>query len=270
MSKPSRVFRLGVLADLHVGSRYALVPPAFRGDPGPAGMFLDYMWSCWLDFVQKCPPLDCLIINGDSMEGEHPTLRSAPDAIDTSPVRQVDMAVDTLGLIRPKAKKLWLVRGTGFHEGLWNQSLEQLGRELHAEKWTDRRYSGEVLEGTFAGHTLNVCHAQTFGAIYQGTLLDRTARFAALADSVCKSVEADLIIRSHTHQTGLGCFQGKWVLSTRCWKLLNPHAISRMEYYRALSSLGLGGHVITFSEDGITWRDFKYEPYKPDAVRKLA
>ena len=60
MSKPPRVFRLGVLADLHVGSRYALVPPAFRGDPGPAGMFLDYMWACWLDFVKHCPPLDRL------------------------------------------------------------------------------------------------------------------------------------------------------------------------------------------------------------------
>jgi hypothetical protein len=267
----SKLFRLGVIADTHIGSRYALVPPKHRPhDAGPGGVVMDYMWECWQHFTKAVPALDALIINGDSMEGEHPTLRSAPDALDVSPLRQADMAIETLGPLRDKARKLWLVRGTGFHEGKWNEALERVGRELQAEKWSDRRYSGEALDGTMAGYTINAVHAQTFGAIYQGTLLDRTARFSALAEVMGHAPKADINIRSHTHQTGLGQFMGRWVLSTRCWKMLNPHAIAKIEYWRALASLGLGGHVLTLSEDGIAWRDYAYEAFKPADLRKLA
>lgn len=270
MPKPSPVRRLLVIADTHIGSRYALVPPASRPfNPGPAGRFMSYIWECYQDMLRQLPPLDAVIINGDTLEGEHPTLRSAPDALDVSPLRQVDMAIEVLGPLREKTKTMWLIRGTGFHEGKWNEGLERLGLELNAERWGDRRYSGEVLDGDFFGLKVNAAHAMSIGALYQGTLADRTARFMALAEIAGKALHADLIIRSHVHQTGLGCFQGRWVLVTRCWKLLNPYAVARMELSRAVSSLDLGGHLITISEHGISFRDFSYEPFK-DAYRKLA
>jgi len=270
MPKSSPVRRILVISDTHIGSRYALVPPAFRANEvGPAGVFMDYIWSCWQDMLKKLPPLDCVIINGDSMEGEHPTLRSAPDAIEVSPIRQVDMALHTLAPLRAKTKKLWLIRGTGFHEGKWNEALESLGRELQAEKWSDRRYSGEVLDGEFYGLTINAAHAMSFGAIYHGTLADRTARFMLLAQALGKTLPADLIIRSHVHSTGLGKFMGKWVLITRCWKLINPHAVNKLEYSRAASGLDLGGHLITMSDDGIAFKDYSYEPFKA-SYRKLS
>ena len=179
------------------------------------------------------------------------------------------MAIETIALLRAKAKKLWLVRGTGFHEGKWNEAVETLGAELKAEPWSDRRYSGEVLDGRIRGIAVNAAHAQTTGAIYQGTTINRTALFAAVADAAAKTTPANIIIRSHTHSTGKGEFYSKWVLSTRCWKLVNPHVISRMEYYRAQALLDLGGHVLTFSDDGVAWKDYPYDTYKA-AVRALA
>jgi hypothetical protein len=263
-------YRIGVIADLHCGSRYAITPPGYRPNQGgPSGVFSDYMADCFAHFTKACPPLDCLIINGDCLEGEHPTLRSAPDALDTSPLRQVDVAVEVLSPLRAKSKALWLVRGTGFHEGKWCEALEALGQELKAEPWSKRRYSGEVLDGILGGVRFNVAHAQTSGAIYPGTLMNRTAWFANLAERMAKTVESDIIIRSHTHCTGKGEYMDKWVLSTRAWKLVNPHAVSKMEYYRAAALLDLGGHVLTLSPDGIMWREFKYAPYKADH-RKLA
>lgn len=273
MSKsPSpRVYRMALVADTHVGSRYALIPPQFRpANPGPSGVALEYMWACWQHFVKACPPLDVLLLNGDSCEGEHPTLRSAPDALDTSPLHQVDMAIETLGPLRDKADKLWLVRGTTFHEGKWNEALERLGSELKAERWSDRRRSGEVLDGTFAGLTINAAHAQTTGAIYPGTLQNRTAWFANMAENLAKTVHADVVVRSHTHSAGKGEWFDKWIISTRCWKLVNPHAIARMEYYRAQALLDLGADVMTVGPDGISWKKYNYEPYKPKELRKLA
>lgn len=264
-------FRVLVLADTHCGSRYALVPPAFRPpNSGPAGVFMEYMWACWQDMIAQLPPLDLVIHNGDACEGEHPTMRSSPDALDTSPLRQVDMAVETLGPVRDKARRFWLVRGTGFHDGKWCEQVERLGAELKASEWSDRRHSGEVLEGTFAGYTWNVVHAQTTGAIYPATLMNRTAWFANLADHLGKTVPADIIIRSHTHSSGKGEYFGKWILSTRCWKLVNPYAISRMEYYRAQALLDLGAHLITITPDGICWKDYPYAAYKPAKLRALA
>jgi len=274
MSTPSgkvaSTSRLCVIADTHIGSKYALVPVRFRpANPGPAGVFMTYMFDCWQHFVKACPLVDCLIINGDTLEGSHPTLRTAPEAIDTNPLHQVDMAIETLGPLRDKAKTLWLIRGTDFHEGKWAEAIEQLGIELKAEKWSNRRRSGEVLDGTFAGHVLNAAHAQTTGAIYPGTLMNRTAWFATLADRLAKTIPADIIIRSHTHSTGKGEYMGKWVLSTRAWKLCGPQAIARMEYYRAQALLDLGAHVLTIGPDGIAWRDFAYENYKAPTPRRL-
>ena len=271
MSTPQRKHRLLIISDTHIGSRYALVPPAFRAKKaGPGQMFMEYMWSCWQHMLSRLPPLDCVILNGDSMEGEHPTLRTAADSIEVSPLRQVDMAIETLAPLRQKTKKFWLVRGTGFHEGKWNQAIEDLGRELEAEQWTDRRYSGEVLDGDFFGLKLNVVHSMSVGAIYSGTLNDRTTRFAALAEYLGKTVRAELIVRSHVHSTGLGRYMDKWILVTRCWKLLNPHVVAKMEYSRAAASLDLGGHLLTLSEDGLCWKDYPYEPYKAASYRKLA
>jgi len=236
---------------------------------GPAGVFMSYIWDCWMDMIKQLPSVDCLILNGDTMEGEHPTLRSAPDALEVSPLRQVDMAIEALEPLCKKVGHVWLIRGTGFHEGKWNEALESLGREIGAEKWTDRRYSGEVLDGDFYGLKINAAHAMSVGAIYQGTLADRTARFMALAEACGKTLPADLIIRSHVHQTGLGRFFGRWVLVTRCWKLINPYAVARMEYARAAAGLDLGGHLITISNDGLSFKDYAYEPYKA-THRKLA
>ena len=74
---------------------------------------MDYSWQIWSHFVKVCPPLDVLISNGDELEGSHPTLRSAPESVDQSPLRQVDIALEAMGPLRDKAKKFWLVRGTG-------------------------------------------------------------------------------------------------------------------------------------------------------------
>ena len=271
MSKPKQsVFRIGFLADTHFGSKHSPLPPKYRPpNPGPAGMWMDYSWSIWQHFVHECPPLDVLVSNGDELEGAHPTLRSAPDSVDQSPLRQVDIALEALGPLRAKAKKMWLVRGTGFHTGIWYEAIETLGRELNAEKWAERRYSGTVLDGEMGGITFNCVHAQSTGAIYSGTLLNRTAWFATIAEQLGKTIKADVIVRSHTHQFGLAKFSNHWVLSTRAFKLCDEFAQTKLEYFRAQALLDLGATVLTIGPDGMTWKDYAYQPWKP-SHRKLA
>ena len=143
-------------------------------------------------------------------------------------------------------------------------------KELRAEQWAPRRYSGMALEGELGGIRVNCVHAQSAGAIYPGTLLNRTAWFAAMAERAGKSADADVIVRSHTHSFGLGKFQDKWVLSTRCWKLPNnDYAVTRMEFFRAHALCDLGATILTIGPDGLTWSDHAYPPWKA-THRKLA
>lgn len=108
----SRVYRLGIIADLHCLSRYALVPPRFRpAQPLPSAMFHDWLWECWLDFCRKCPPLDSLIVNGDTIEGESPSKRDAMDALTDDLNLQVDAAVENGGPGHPVGEGIYkLVR----------------------------------------------------------------------------------------------------------------------------------------------------------------
>jgi hypothetical protein len=267
---PASPHRIGFVADVHAGSKYAVVPPRFLpASAGPAGKFTTYVWDIWTDFVKRCPPLDALVLNGDILDGENPNKRAASNAVDDSPHKQVDMALEALGPLRDKTHKVWLVRGTVYHDSKYHEPIEILGRELRCEEWDERRYSGYVLEGEFCGVRLHATHAMSMGAIYGGTLADRTTLFAAAAENQAKTNPADLIVRSHTHRTFRGESHGKTFLQTRCWSLVTPYAIAKMEAYRAALLCDLGAHVLTLTPDGWCWKDYGYEPFKAD-IRKLA
>lgn len=267
--KPATIYRLGLLSDLHCMSRYGLVPPKFWPQGGaaaqPAQQFYAYMWSCWLDFVERCPSLDACIINGDVLEGETPTSRSSMDALTDNFVTQGDAAEEVIGLLRPKIGKLWVLRGTRFHEGKHVETLESVARNVQAEQWSDHRYTGEVLDGEFHGLQLNATHHMTTGWIYPAGGADRTALFAAACEAEAKAVPADVIVRSHLHMRRIVQAHGKWVVLTPAWKLINPHAIKVMEYYRAQVSSDLGAIILeTDGQGSIAWRKFEYAPYKPE------
>jgi hypothetical protein len=233
-------------------------------------MFHDWLWECWLDFCRKCPPLDSLIVNGDTIEGESPSKRDAMDALTDDLNLQVDAAVETLSLIRPKTKQLVLLRGTPYHEGRHAEAIERIGADLDAMEWAPRRRSGFILEADFHGLRLNVSHPMTIGAIYRGTVADRTAIFAAAAERLGKTLEADIIIRSHIHSTHKSQTHDKWVLLTRCFKAVNMYAVNRMEFYRASLLNDIGAHVLeTDGQGSVSWRDFAYAP-KHVKRRKLA
>ena len=267
----SRIYRLGIISDLHVFSRYGLVPPSFRPvAPLPSATIHDYLWDVWADFVKRCPQLDVLLINGDIIEGESPSRRDAMDALSDDLNLQADAAVETLKPLCQKARHLWITRGTPYHEGRHFEIIERIALDLGAEEWAPRRYTGYVLEGTFHGLRINATHHVTLGAIYRGTIADRMALFAAAAESLGKAHEADIIIRSHSHMKFIGKSHGKWVVLTPAWKVVSPYAAKRMEWYRASLLSDIGGLVLeTDGAGSVAWREFDYPP-ATFAIRKLA
>jgi hypothetical protein len=271
-ASPAATHRLGILSDLHALSRYALVPPRFRvKGGGPSSRFQGYLWDCWRDFCRRCPELDALVLNGDIIEGESPSPRDAKDALHEDPLMQVDAALEILEPLRLKTKHIWLVRGTPYHEGKFFETIERLGSELKTRKWSDDppRYSGFVLERDFYGVKVRATHHMTVGAIYRGTLADRTALFATAAEALGKSSHFDVEVRSHVHMKYLGKSHGRWVVITPAFKLITPYAIKRMEVARAQLLSDIGGIVMTVQGAQIGFQEFDYAPYLADTSASL-
>lgn len=272
------MYRLGLVSDLHAGSQYGLVPRQWWPQGGmksfPSASFISYLWECWEHYCANCPPLDCLIVNGDLIEGENPSKRDAMDAMTDNLLTQGQMAEVALGMLidKTKPKTIWIIRGTPYHDGKHFETLESIARNLGAEKWADHRWTGYVLEGAWRGIKLNVTHHMTTGAIYTGTLATRTALFATAAERLGHTNEADLIVRSHLHMKYVGKSYGKWVVLMPCWKLVTPYAIKKMELYRASLLNDLGAVVVETDGAGKrVWIDdvsFEYPSYRAD-LREL-
>jgi hypothetical protein len=259
----TKVARIGFIGDLHALSRYALVPPRFRPQADrPTSRFYGYVWECWEHFCKHCPPLDTLVVNGDSLEGETPTQRSPNDALTDSILDQADAAVDILKMIRPKVKRLWLLRGTPFHDQKHFEALELIGEKVKAEPWTDRRRTGEVLDLKWQGFGFNISHHQTGGWLYLAGGADRMALMACAAEAQGKTLKADVIVRSHLHQKRIVQAHSKWVILLPGWKLPNPYAVQKMEYMRAMESCDLGAVLMEVRNGQLVPDDtFTYRPF---------
>ncbi len=270
-------YRLGLISDLHAGSRYGLVPPKWWPQGGlsvmPSMSVMQYLWQCWDHFCLNCPPLDCLIINGDLVEGETPSRRDALDAVTDNFLVQGEMCELMLGMLvdRVKPKTLWVIRGTPFHDGKHFETLESIARNLGAQPWADNRYTGYTLEGMWRGLNLNVTHHMTSGAIYSGTLASRTALFASAAEALGHTHKADLIVRSHLHMKYIGRSYDKWIVLMPCWKAVTPYAIKKMEFYRASLLNDLGAVIVETDGSGkrvmIDDTTFSYPSYRSEHRR---
>jgi hypothetical protein len=239
-----------LLADLHVGSALALWPRNHEDSNGvhQLASYQEWLLLQFEGMVKGLPPLDGCIINGDLLDGENKRT-SGRGCITSDPFQQAQAAVVLLGPLRKKNKRLWLTRGTPYHEGDSCEALEYVGSELKAERWgAGNRYTDLVLERSWRGHILNVTHHMTTGMIYSLGGANRTAMFAAIAEADKGSSRAEVVVRAHTHTDGMGFVNGRWVIFLPCWSFVTPYAIKRMEYYRATASNALGAVLLT--DDG--------------------
>lgn len=137
MRKPKRSVKLiAVLADLHVGSTKAIIPPGFttlEGNEIKLNAMQHWLWDCWcranafLLGVTNGDPF-ALVLNGDLIEGNH---HGTKEIWSVDVKDHVEAAHKLLGFISGNAEKTFVVRGTECHTN--NQEVS-LGQMLGAEK----------------------------------------------------------------------------------------------------------------------------------------
>lgn len=249
---------LGLISDIHVLSKYGLMPPDWRTKRDPLLPMQQYLWSCYEDYVSRIPRLDTLIVVGDIVEGTV-QLRAEPrGSASDDEVDQLDACEETLLPLCRKAGAVYLTAGTPFHDANGGR-VEALGTRLREKgvnvvRYAGRRFAGQVLNLQWNNLIINASHHNTRGWMWLGGAASRIAVLSAAAEAVRKVPRADVIVRADLHTSLKMETLGKWVCFLPGWTMPNPHAIRKMEWTRVHLATDIGGAVMTYAEDGtIGW-----------------
>ena len=202
-----------------------------------------YLWKCW-KYIAQYPRPDLLIVNGDLLDGEAPLDRGRTVK---SPDLEIQMAA-ACEILRPVVAKTtwWLVKGTAYHETV----TDAIGAVLGAKEWDGGGRSGQILDLRIRGFNINCSHHPEggTGAIYKGTIMDRTILWATVGTVVSGLPRYDVIIRSHWHFFGNFQANGKTVTHVPCFQLQTPYA-AKQAFFRFQPQIGFVDFLFDENED---------------------
>jgi len=225
---------IGVVADLHCGSRWGLFPPRWSNVRQNVGQ--RYLWRWWLWHVEKWKeilggkPLDLLVVNGDLIEGKQPRSRST-GLVTADLQEQAEIGALCLkplvDALRPR--KRVRTTGTDYHEGPDNPLPS-----------VDEKFGFRVVDELNVNLERGVLQAQhnpgSCGAIYKGTIIDREILWSVIAAALQKAPDATFIVRSHLHYFHMMQTHSKTFILTPCWQLQTRYA--RKNRYRWTPDVG--------------------------------
>jgi hypothetical protein len=230
---------LAFIADLHVGSRYALNPPEYTTVEGIKiklnGGPLE-IWQYWIDFCAKCDEagVDTVVILGDMLDGQNHKENGAM-LITSSLDEQKECASEILSRI-VKNRKLIVIGGSGYHKGA--------GKNSNPEKDVCDRFGGTwlgpVKNVRFAPSKklFNLTHGESGAYIYREMMMGREMLFARAAYASGKIPRIDVMARGHWHYFSHIHSQGMHFLQVPAWKAFEPSKIFLKSYGKLQPDMG--------------------------------
>lgn len=217
---------IGIVADLHCGSRFGLYPKSEHNNKTPEAV--RWLWDCWMWLVKEWPALDLLILNGDEIDGKQS--RAASTGLWTADLsEQVGYAIECLKPFAKKAKKIIRQNGTGYHVSM-EQPLRQLDEHFDIKQVDATRSVVRDIQ-LANGAILNVKHQpEGEGTLYRGTALDREVLWACVSSYMKGIPRATHIIRSHLHSSAHLRGFGAEINFTPGWCLQQPYALHKRRY----------------------------------------
>lgn len=233
--------RVVVVSDFHCGSIVGLTPPEYQTKT-PESKFPAIREKLWQDYcacIDKYQPIDILIVNGDMIDGAH---EAGGQRIFYDRHDQQQMAASCI--LRTKAQKKYLIRGTMYHVGDkedWETPIKDM---VKAEKVEDHGFfniNGVILDVKHKIGSSSVPHTQ-------GTAVGRERLWNMLWADRDQQKPADILIRSHRHSFFF-CGDDRWLgVITPAWQALGGRYGSRN--FSTVVNVGLVG--LNIFEDG-TW-----------------
>lgn len=183
--------RIIFMGDMHCGHVAGLTPPGYAPTKGPFAKLQKEMWKAYTGFISELGTPDVLVVNGDAIDGRGE--RSGGRELWSSDrYAQCHAAIDCINAWN--AKKVFMTYGTAYHTGHYtdfeNFIADSVKGEIHNELNLDAH-----------GVLINVRHHIGSSSVPHGraTALLRELMWNSLTSQSFKSVEANVLIRSHVH-----------------------------------------------------------------------
>lgn len=250
---------IAMVADLHVGSRYAVCPDDYispkDGQNLSAGMnkgqkqLLEY----WKDYCKKMDELhaDTVFIVGDAIQGINPAGKGL-GVMTTDLDEQIEMAIK---LLKPlcKNRDVMVWSGTPYHE-----SVDFRAHKYIAEAFKGKFFS-DVANLRFSGSSkiINVAHTSSEALIYPETSHSRDIRFMLEANALGKNYKANVIVRAHKHMFVEIHKYDIHYISLPCWQTFVPYEKSVRWYFKFQPDIG-GAVLFIDDKDRVDCWHFLY------------
>jgi len=231
--------RVLVISDLHVGSRYAIMPQHWKGFT--AMKHQRFLLRKWKEMIRKVGHVDAVVVNGDAVDGKQKG--SQGKGLWTSDVdEQIDAAVDLVRMI--DFDRIHVTYGSIYHTE----------ENLNADRVFARRIGatshGDEIHGKMENGVVHFSHQITVSSSawqYRTTPLAKELVAAVLNDDVFPKYR--VIVRSHAHYFCYAGFSKNFAIVTPCWQLRTPYMIRK-----GLALVPKLGYVLLIDEkDGISF-----------------
>ncbi len=222
--KRKRRREIGIVSDLHAGSRWGMLGP--RSAYGKQNVGQQYLWRCWQQLGREWPRLDVLVLNGDIIDGKQ--YRSGATGLVTADLgEQTEIAIECVRALVDATRPRAIVRtvGTPYHES-HDSVLGALDATFEIEV-VDIVINLALEDGIVA----NIKHApEGGGGVYIGSGMDRETLWACLAEAQHNIPRASWLIRSHLHMYARFDGSGKTIVVTPSWQLQAAYAQHKRAY----------------------------------------
>ena len=235
--------------DSHTGSLLGMVPRRYVDarcwHEGLTWLLARY--EEWLDTVPD--NLDVIALVGDLVDGAQ-RAQKGRESWSTDPILQMEAAIELLEPLLKKAKsggKIYVARGSGYHDAAMGRHAEELAKDIGAEKFPDGFHSAWHVPIELGGVKFSVAHPISFAPVNKATPLYSEV---AAAVSLPARQRPRAVIRGHVHSFAHLALADPdvdaWTLP--CWELRTAYQNAR-SIYRG-GSIHVGGLWLEV-EDGM-------------------
>jgi hypothetical protein len=249
--------KIGLMADQHVGSAFAMWPhevtlsTGVRLKPHKGQVYLRKNWE---RIVEELPMLDAVAFVGDETDGKQPKEKGR-FIIEPEPVVQVQ---GLLYLVEPflkkrlkKGGKAFVLKSSHYHDED-GAAMKMFAQAIDAEKDEYGQDAPAWMLAEIGGVVFDLAHTQSMMIRYQSTPMEREGQFSDMAAN-----RADVIVRAHTHACHWHYIEGANRLPMRLeltlppWQLQTPFAQGSRTPNRLLSR-NLGTIVLDVQRDWVS------------------
>lgn len=247
------VRKIAFISDLHLFSRYAMMPPSYTTKEGitfNSGPGQNAIWEYFLEFCGICnqEAVDTVCVLGDVMHGQNPiemgTLLVSPNMDE-----QVEVGTFVLDKIvnDPASpignRKLYMIGGSGYHKGARGHNTEKDICDNLKGKWL-----GAIANMCFtpSKKIFNMSHGESASFIYREMLLGREGMFLREAQAMGKIPKIDVSIKGHWHSFVYIHEKGMHMVQLPAWITFEPSKPYLKSYGKMQGDIG--GVIITIDD----------------------